>query len=112
MLFIVGCEMVEALSPLPGIAGGVFLSGGVMLVRRPILGIVDGFSGKLLPSEYAPEEVSYLEAFSEVMDDGIVSPKERILLTTLAKTLSITDARVAEIEAAFTNAELADDESE
>ena len=46
------------------------------------------------------------------MDDGIVSPKERILLTTLAKTLSITDARVAEIEAAFTNAELADDESE
>ena len=112
MLFIVGCEMVEALLPLPGIAGGVFLSGGVMLVRRPILGIVDGFSGKLLPSEYAPEEVSYLEAFSEVMDDGIVSPKERILLTTLAKTLSITDARVAEIEAAFTNAELADDESE
>lgn len=112
MLFIVGCEMVEALLPLPGIAGGVFLSGGVMLVRRPILGIVDGFSGKLLPSEYAPEEVSYLEAFSEVMDDGVVSPKERILLTTLAKTLSITDARVAEIEAAFTNAEFANDESE
>ena len=112
MLFIVGCEVVEALLPLPGIAGGVFLSGGVMLVRRPILGIVDGFSGKLLPSEYAPEEVSYLEAFSEVMDDGVVSPKERILLTTLAKTLNITDARVAEIEAAFTNAELADDESE
>ena len=33
-------------------------------MRLPILG-VDGFSGKLLPSEYAPEEVSYLEAFSE-----------------------------------------------
>jgi len=112
MLFIIGCEVVEALLPLPGIAGGVFLSGGVILVRRPILAIVDGFSGKLLPSEYAPEEVSYLEAFSEVMDDGVVSPKERILLTTLAKTMGITDARVAEIEAAFTNSSIADDESE
>ena len=98
--------------PLPGIAGGVFLSGGVILVRRPILAIIDGFSGKLLPSEYAPEEVSYLEAFSEVMDDGVVSPKERILLTKLAKTLNIIDTRVAEIEAAFTNSFIADEESE
>ena len=112
MLFIVGCEVVEALLPLPGIAGGVFLSGSVMMVRKPILGIVDGFSGKLLPSEYAPEEVSYLEAFSDVMDDGVVSPKERKLLSTLAKTLGITDARVDEIELAFTNAVTFDDESE
>ena len=54
MLFIIGCEVVEALLPLPGIAGGVFLSGGVMLVRRPILAIADGFSGKLLPSSIRP----------------------------------------------------------
>ena len=112
MLFIIGCEVVESLLPLPGIAGGVFLSGGVMMVRRPILGVVDGFSGKLLPSEYAPEEVSYLEAFSDVMKDGIVTPTERKLLATLAKTFGISDERIEEIEAAFTNAEIADHESE
>ena len=46
------------------------------------------------------------------MKDGIVTPTERKLLATLAKTFGITDDRVVEIEAAFTNAAISDHESE
>ena len=65
--------------------------------------MIDGFSGKLIPTKYSFEETQYLKAYSDVVIDGKVSGKERTLLTTLATAYAIDDDRVSELEQRFGN---------
>ena len=46
LLFLVGSESVEQLLPLPGILGGVVLGGGILLVRKPLLRMVEVYSAR------------------------------------------------------------------
>ena len=71
------------------------------MVRKPIIGIIDGFSNRLIPTDYTSEEKEYLELFSTSLEDGEITDNERILLKTLATAYGITDERVTEIENNF-----------
>ena len=86
-----------------GLAGGVVIGLGFLVVRKPIIGLIDGVSGQLIPSEYTIQEMEYLKAYSESIVDGKISGRERSLLVTLASAYGIDDDRVKEIEASFSN---------
>ena len=86
-----------------GMAGGVLIGVGLLAVRKPVIGLIDGFSDRLIPSEFSPEETEYLKLFSKSMKDGKVTENERELLVTLAAAYGIDDDRIEKIEASFSN---------
>ena len=108
--FIAASEIMENVLGF-GLVGGVVLGVGLFAVRKPVIGILDGFSNRLIPSEYSAEEMEYLELFSKSMKDNQVTENERILLKTLATAYGITDVRVMEIENYFNeiNSQLSDE---
>ncbi|DAC22823.1 MAG TPA: CbtA family protein [Candidatus Thalassarchaeaceae archaeon] len=108
--FIAASEIMENVLGF-GLVGGVVLGVGLFAVRKPVIGILDGFSNRLIPSEYSAEEMEYLELFSKSMKDNQVTENERILLKTLATAYGITDVRVMEIENSFNeiNSQLSDE---
>ena len=108
--FIAASEIMENVLGF-GLVGGVVLGVGLFAVRKPVIGILDGFSNRLIPSEYSAEEMEYLELFSKSMKDDQVTENERILLKTLASAYGIADVRVMEIENYFNefNSQLSDE---
>ena len=70
-------------------------------LRGPVLSVIDGMSGRLIPSSYLPEETAYLSAYDTAMEDRIITKEERRLLKTLAKTYDLTDERVEQLEAEY-----------
>ena len=56
VLFIVGCELMESALNLPGVYGGLVIGVGVLVVRKPVLTFIDGFSTRLIPSGYSEQE--------------------------------------------------------
>jgi len=74
---------------------------GFLGVRRPILRLIDGLSGKIIPTDYTFEETKYLKAYSDVMVDGEISTKERTLLATLAIAYGIDEERISDLENRF-----------
>ncbi len=84
-----------------GMAGGVLIGVGLLAVRKPVIGLIDGFSDRLIPSEFSPEETEYMKLFSKSMKDGKVTENERELLVTLAAAYGINDERIKQIEANF-----------
>ena len=101
LLFLIGSEAVEGLLPLPGILGGVVLGATILIVRKPLLRIVESYSSKLIVSAYSDSEVTYLKTYKVAMENNEISTKERMLLDSLADSLSISKDRVIEIEIAF-----------
>tara|TARA_B100000214_G_scaffold311050_1_gene242985 strand:- start:118 stop:747 length:630 start_codon:yes stop_codon:yes gene_type:complete len=98
--FIAASEIMENVLGF-GLVGGVVLGVGLFMVRKPVIGILDGISNHLIPSEYTSEEMEYLELFSKSMKDNQITDNERILLKTLATAYGITEERVKEIEGGF-----------
>ena len=96
-LFILTSEIMENLLGF-GLAGGVIVGVAFLGVRKPVLKLIDGFSSKLIPTNYTFEETKYLKTFFDVLDDGEISDKERILLTTLATAYGIDEQRVSDLE--------------
>ena len=47
---------------------------------------------------FTKEESGYIEAYSTVMDDGVVTKNERKLLVLQAKNLKLDEERVEELE--------------
>jgi len=101
VLFIVGCELMEGALNLPGVYGGLVIGVGVLVVRKPVLTFIDGFSARLIPSGYSEEETAYLDAYIAAMEDRIVTVEERRLLEMLATSYSLDAARVEEIESTY-----------
>ena len=101
-LFILASEVMENVLGF-GLAGGVVIGLGFLVVRKPIIGLIDGVSGQLIPSEYTIQEMEYLKAYSESIVDGKISERERSLLVTLASAYGIDEDRVREIEASFSD---------
>ncbi|HII27283.1 MAG TPA: hypothetical protein HA353_02595 [Candidatus Poseidonia sp.] len=99
-LFILTSEIMENMLGF-GLAGGVIVGLGFLGVRRPVLSLIDGFSGRLIPTTYSFEETQYLKAYSDVIIDGEVSEKERTLLATLARAYGIDAQRVSDLEQGF-----------
>ena len=81
--------------------GGLVIGVGVLVVRKPVLTFIDGFSARLIPSGYSEEETAYLDAYIAAMEDRIVTVEERRLLEMLATSYSLDAARVEEIESTY-----------
>ena len=98
--FIASSEIMENLLGF-GLLGGVVLGVGLFVARKPVIGILDGISHRLIPSEFSAEESEYLKLFSESISDGEITGNERVLLKTLASAYGITDERIEKIESSF-----------
>ena len=63
--------------------------------------IADRFSGRILVSSYSETEITYLESYTAAMEDDIVTEQERVMLNTLAKSLQLSEEKVAEAEQGY-----------
>ena len=95
--FIVGSEAMESILGY-GMAGGVLVGLGLLVIRRPILNILDNTSNRLIPSTHTPEERAYLDAYETAMEDSIITSEERKLLDTVAATFGLNDKIVKMLE--------------
>lgn len=95
--FIVGSEAMESIVGY-GMAGGVIVGVSLLMIRRPILGVLDGTISKFIPSSHTPEETAYLEAYATAMEDMIVTPEERKLLQTVANAYGLNHKIVKQLE--------------
>ena len=98
--FVIGSEIMENLIGF-GIMGGVMVGIGVVVVRKPVISLIDGLSGRILPSEFSDVENKYLEAYIKTLKDGIITDDERRLLLMLANSYQIEDERVEYIERSY-----------
>ena len=98
--FVIGSEIMESLIGY-GIIGGVMVGIGVVVVRKPVISLIDGLSGRILPSEFSEFENKYLEAYIKTVKDGIITVDERRLLIMLAHSYSLQDERVKYIEMSY-----------
>jgi hypothetical protein len=97
LLFITATELMEQFLG-QGLLGGVAIGIVFLGLRGPVLSVIDGMSGRLIPSSYSAEETAYLSAYDTAMEDRIITTEERRLLKTLAKTYDLTDERVEQLE--------------
>jgi hypothetical protein len=97
LLFITATELMEQVLG-QGLLGGVAIGIAFLGLRGPVLSVIDGMSGRLIPSSYSIEENAYLSAYDTAMEDRIITAEERRLLKTLAKTYDLTDERVEQLE--------------
>ncbi len=95
--FIVGSELMESVIGY-GAAGGVFVGVSLLIVRKPILLIIDKASNRFIPSTHTPEEAAYIDAYATAMEDLIITPEERKLLDTVASTYGLNDRIVKQLE--------------
>ena len=98
--FVIGSEIMESMVGY-GIMGGVMVGIGVVVVRKPVISLIDGLSRRILPSEFSNVENKYLEAYIKTLKDGIISDDERRLLLMLANSYQIKDERVEYIERCY-----------
>ena len=98
--FIAASEIMENLLGF-GLLGGVVLGVGLFVARKPVIGILDGMSHRLIPTEFNEQEEEYLKLYTESISDGEITENERVLLKTLATAYGIEDERVVEIESNF-----------
>ena len=98
--FIAASEIMENLLGF-GLLGGVVLGVGLFVARKPVIGILDGMSHRLIPTEFNEQEEEYLKLYTESISDGEITGNERVLLKTLATAYGIEDERVVEIESNF-----------
>ena len=100
LLFLTATEVMEQVLG-QGLIGGVAIGVIFLTLRGPVLSVIDGMSGRLIPATYTPEETAYLRAYETAMDDLIITSEERKLLESLATAYGLTDDRVRELEAEF-----------
>ena len=96
--FLVASEIVENLVGGSGWIGGVLIGAPLIVLRKPIFTVINGFSSRLMPESFTASERTYLEAYSAVMEDFEVTEGERRLLVLTAKNLGLSDARVEHLE--------------
>ena len=98
--FVIGSEIMENLIGF-GIMGGVMVGIGVVVIRKPVISLIDGVSGRILPSEFSDVENKYLDAYIKTLKDGVISDDERRLLLMLANSYNLQDERVKYIEMSY-----------
>ena len=82
-------------------AGGVVIGVSLLMIRNPILRILDTVSSTFIPSSHTPEETAYLEAYATAMEDEIVTSEERKLLQSLATAYGLNDKIVTILEGEY-----------
>ena len=70
----------------------------IIFARHPIMRLIDVISSRLIPEEYTPGELKYLEAYAETIEDFVLTAREQVLLGNLATAYEISEERLAVIE--------------
>ena len=96
--FLVASEVVENLVGGSGWIGGVVIGAPLILLRKPIFGVINGFSSRLMPESFTTAERTYLEAYELAMEDLVVTKEERKFLQLQAKTLGLDETRISHLE--------------
>ena len=96
--FLVASELVENLVGGSGWIGGVLIGAPLIVLRKPIFSVINGFSSRLMPESFTNAERTYLEAYALAMEDLVVTKEERKFLQLQAKTLGLDDTRVSHLE--------------
>ena len=83
----------------------------IIFARHPIIGLIDGISSRLIPEEYSPGELKYLEAYADAIQDLLLTDRERSLLANLAIAYEIKEDRLAVIEKKYRESLFPDSET-
>ena len=98
ILLLVATEAMEASLDGFGWLGGVVIGVPLIVLRKPIMGTINGFSSRLMPEAFTSAEKQYLEAYDIAMSEGNVSSEARKLLKLQAKTLKLSESRIQHLE--------------
>ena len=110
ILFLITSEVMETIIGI-GWIGGVIIGLPMILFRKPILSIINGFSNVIMPESFTSVEKDYLEAYTLAREDDAVTDRERKLLDLQAKTLGLDSSSVQRLESWFdSNPKAEDDE--
>mgnify|MGYP001250293935 FL=1 len=94
-----------------GMLGGVAIGASIIFARRPIISLIDGISSRLIPEEYSPGELKYLEAYADAIQDLVLTDREMSLLANLAIAYEIKEDRLAVIEKKYRESLFPDSET-
>ena len=111
ILLLVATEVAENYTGF-GSLGGIIIGLPLIVLRKPIYATINGFSSRLMPESFTKAEESYIEAYSMVMDDGVLTENERKLLSLQAKNLDLNSDRIEYLEEWYNNSQLSSDEEE
>ena len=100
ILMLISTEIMESISGF-GWIGGVLIGLPLILLRKPIYGVIDGFSSRIMPESLTGPQRSYLEAYETVAEDGVITDGERKLLELQAKNLGLSATQVASLESLY-----------
>ena len=81
-----------------GMLGGVLIGVVIIVCRRPLINLIELGASRLIPEEYSPGELKYLEAYAKTIQDFVVTEREKDLLINLAMAYEINEERLAAIE--------------
>ena len=98
---LIVAELLEGVIPYGGVASALVVGVPLTVMRKPIYNTINIIVVILMPEAFTKDEMSYIEAYSMVMDDGILTENERKLLSLQAKNLGLDDSRVEYLEAWF-----------
>ena len=100
ILLLITSETMESLLGF-GWIGSIIIGVPMIILRRPILTILNRISGALMPESLTKNDKTYLDAYELAIADGIITEKERGMLSFQAKTLGLSDDRLKFLESHF-----------
>ena len=89
---------MEGIIPYGGVASALVVGVPLTVMRKPIYNTINIIVVILMPEAFTKEEQSYIEAYSMVMDDGVLTENERKLLALQAKNLGLDEIRIEYLE--------------
>ena len=100
ILLLAASELMESMIGF-GWIGGVFIGLPLIVLRKPILSMINRFSNIIMPESFTSAEKNYLEGYSVAMEDGIITSQGRRMLEIQAKTLDLNSSRIQHLESWF-----------
>jgi hypothetical protein len=100
ILLLLASETMESLLGF-GWIGSIMIGVPMIILRKPILVTLNKMSGALMPDSITKNDKTYLDAYELAIADGIITEKERGMLSFQAKTLDLSDDRVQFLESYF-----------
>ena len=102
ILLLIASETMESLLGF-GWIGSIIIGVPMVVLRKPILTIINRLSGSLMPESLTKNDKTYLDAYMLAIADGTITEKERGMLLFQAKTLGLSDDRLKFLESHFNN---------
>ena len=100
VLLLIASETMESILGF-GWIGGILIGVPMIILRKPILLILNKVSSLLMPESLTKNDKIYLDAYELAFADGILTEKERAMLSFQANTLNLNEDRVKFLESNF-----------